>query len=146
MPCLRFKVNMWLLEQPQTQEGNSKGTICYCHLNCNLAPSPNIYIVGKLGILAFIWRWAIEIWSILQAVRILLPSWDRIMHSYLHSVLWRNRVVLRFPSTWIVYFTKWSPKTDCRRKKKIISARVTHVLFLNQHFFFFIIALFCRNL
>ena len=52
----------------------------------HLSP-PNIYIVGKLWILAFIWLWAIEILSILQAVRILLTSWDRIMHSYLHSVL-----------------------------------------------------------
>ena len=52
----------------------------------HLSP-PNIYIVGKLWILPFIWRWAIEIWSILQAVRILLTSWDRIMHSYLHSVI-----------------------------------------------------------
>ena len=52
-------------------------------------PPHNINIVGKLWILAFIWRWAIEIWSILQAVRILLTSWDiRIMHSYLHSVIY----------------------------------------------------------
>ena len=45
----------------------------------HLPPTPNIYIVGQLWIFAFIWRWAIEIWSILQAVRILLTSWDRIM-------------------------------------------------------------------
>ena len=56
-------------------------------------PPPNIYIVGKLWIWAFIWRWAIKIWSILQAVRILLPSWNRIMHSYLHSVLPEHKLV-----------------------------------------------------
>ena len=54
-------------------------------------PPHNIYIVGKLCILGFIWRWAIEIWSILQAIRILLLSWDRIMHSYFNTVSYPNK-------------------------------------------------------
>ena len=70
-------------------------------------PPPNIYIVGKLWILAFIWRWAIKIWSILQAVRILLPSWDRIMHSYLHSVLKKIEPFIQGIHWCALVFSNW---------------------------------------
>ena len=46
-----------------------------------------IYMVGKSWISASIWHWAIEIWSILQAIRISGTHTDRLLNSSWHCVL-----------------------------------------------------------
>ena len=78
--------------------------------------TPMIYIVGKLCILAFIRRWAIA--SILKAVRILLPSWDRIMHSYTVSYQyhWSSAPInqtLKDPNLSIDRCGQWKPILQC---------------------------------
>ena len=50
-------------------------------------PPPFIYMVGKPRILASFWHQAIEIWSILQAVRISVTDPDRLLNSSWHCVI-----------------------------------------------------------
>ena len=52
---------------------------------------------------------------------------------------WRSTVVLRFPSTGFVYFSKWSMKTDSRTKENyfILAVFSTH-MYINICFLFMI--------
>ena len=53
-----------------------------------------------------------------------------LFQSYMN--FWRSTVVLRFPSTGFVYFSKWSMKTDSRTKENyfILAVFSTHIYFL----------------
>ena len=54
---------------------------------------PMVYMVGKPRISASIWHQAIEIWSILQAVRISWTHPDRLLNSSWHCVIIRSNTI-----------------------------------------------------
>ena len=68
---------------------------------------PMVYMVGKPRISASIWHQAIEIWSILQAVRISVTDPDRLLNSSWHCVLSSFSMQMIFYCWWCGVINTW---------------------------------------